>query len=147
MLTSCVSVNLRQLCLHVECDEEKRSFVCILRFLFRVLNRCLQGAVWFSLLAALHTHRHIVTCKSLMVSLRPGQSHSEQTVMRKRITVFHQQLSPAAPVSIKCTYIASSHAVAKEMLVSKKELAVKQPQSWFKRLDAAGVDVYFIYVY
>ena len=69
------------------------------------------------------------TCKSLMVSLRSGESHIEQTVMRKRITVFHQQLSPTAPVSIKCTYIAVGHAVAKEMLVSKQELAGKHPQS------------------
>ena len=103
----------------------KKSFVCVLRFLFRVLDRCFQGVGPFSLLAALCTH----TCKSPMVVLRPGESHIEQTVMRKRITVFHQQLSPAAPVSIKCTYIAAGHAVAKEVLVSKQELARKHPQS------------------
>lgn len=43
--------------------------------------------------------------------------------------------------------IAAGHAVAKEVLVSKQEL---DPQSWFRRLDAAGVDfklhLYFIYV-
>lgn len=60
-----------------------------------------------------------------MVSLRPGESNMAQTVMRKRITVFHQQLSPADPVNIKCTYMASGHAVAKVMLVSKQELAGK----------------------
>lgn len=68
-------------------------------------------------------------CKSLLPSLRPGESHIEQTVMRKGITVLHQQLSPVAPVSIKCTYIATGHAVAKEVLVSKQELAQKHPQS------------------
>lgn len=127
----------------------KKSFICVLRFLFGVLNRCFffQGAGLFSLLATLCTQ----TRKSLMVSLRPAESHIEQTVMRKRITVFHQQLSPAAPVSIKCTYIASGHAVAKEVLVSNQKLAGKHPQSWFKRLDATGDDFklhpYFIYVY
>lgn len=94
-----------------------------------------------------HTHSR----KSPMVVLRPGGSHIKQTVMRKRITVLHQQLSPAAPVSLKCAYIAAGHAVAKEVLVSKQELAGKHPQSWFKRLDAAGVDfklhLYFIYVH
>lgn len=98
-----------------------------------------------------HTHAN-VRGKSLMVSLRHGQSHMEQTVMRKRISVFHQQLSPTtAPVSFKCTYIASGHAVAKEVLVSKQELAGKHPQSWFERLVTAGVDFklhpFFIYVY
>lgn len=84
-----------------------------------------------------------------MVVFRPAKSHIEQTVMRKRIAVFHQQLSPAAPVRLKCAYIAAGHAVAKEVLVSKLELAGKHPQSWFRRLDAAGVDFklhqYFIY--
>jgi hypothetical protein len=47
--------------------------------------------------------------------------------MRRRIAAFHQQLSPTAPVRIKCTYIASGHAVAKEVLVSKQELAGKHP--------------------
>lgn len=97
----------------------------MLRFRFGVLDRCFHGAGLFSLLASLCTH----TRESLMVSLRPAESHIEQTVMRKRITVFHQQLSPAAPVSIKCTYIAAGHAVAKEVLVSKQELAGKHPQS------------------
>lgn len=130
----------------------KESFVCMLRFRFRVLNRCFKGTGWFILLVTLCTHTCAHTnTQSLMVSLRPGQSHMEQTVMRKRITVFHQQLSPAAPVSVKSTYIASGHAVAKEVLVSKQELAGKHPQSWFKRLDAAEVDfklhTFFIYVY
>lgn len=70
-----------------------------------------------------HTH----TSKSLMVVSWPGESHLEQTVMRKGITVFHQQLSPVATVSIKCTCAATGHAVAKEVLVSKQELARKRP--------------------
>lgn len=78
----------------------------------------------------MHTHTDTHTySKSLMVVFRPGRSHIEQTVMRKRITVFHQQLSPAAPVRLKCAYIAAGHAVAKEVLVSKQELAGKHPQS------------------
>lgn len=97
----------------------------MLRYLFKVLDRCFRGAGLFSLLATLCTH----TFKSLMAVLRPGESHIEQTVMRKGITVFHHQLSPAAPVSIKCTDIAAGHAVAKEVLVSKQELAGKHPQS------------------
>lgn len=70
--------------------------------------------------------RCAITLQSLMVVLRPGGSHIKQTVMRKRITVLHQQLSPAAPVSFKCMSIAAGHAVAKEVLVSKQEL---DPQS------------------
>lgn len=73
--------------------------------------------------------------KSLMVVLRPGGSHIEQTVMRKRITVFHQQLSPAAPVSIKCTYIAAGHAVAKELLVSKQKLAEKTSPKLIQEIE------------
>lgn len=43
-----------------------------------------------------NTHTYI----SLMVSLSPAEFHIDQTVMRKGITALHQQLSPAAPVSI-----------------------------------------------
>lgn len=80
----------------------------------------------------MHTRTHKdsnIYSKSLMVVFRPARSHIEQTVMRKGIAVFHQQLSPAAPVRLKCAYIAAGHAVAKEVLVSKQELAGKHPQS------------------
>lgn len=69
------------------------------------------------------------TRRSLVCVLRPARAHTEQTVMRKRITVFHHQLSPAAPVRLKRARIAAGHAVAKEVSVSKQELAGKHPQS------------------
>lgn len=77
--------------------EVKRS-VCQLRFLLWVKQRCFHGACVSALLAVLckHTHTYI----SLMVCLSPAEFHVDQTVMRKGITPLHQQLSPAAPVSI-----------------------------------------------
>lgn len=141
---SCVYIHIWW---HLEYDEEN-SLCLSAQSIEQVFQRSgLVHLIGHTAHTQARTHCHT---QSLMVSLRPGQSHMEQTVMRKRITVFHQQLSPAAPVSVKSTYVSSGHAVAKEVLVSKQELAGKHPQSWFKRLDAAEVDfklnTYFIYV-
>lgn len=111
---------------HLEYDEER--ILCLYaQISVQSIEQVFQRSGLVHLIGhTARTHTHTNT-QSLMVSLRPGQSHMEQTVMRKRITVFHQQLSPAAPVSVKSTYIASGHAVAKEVLVSKQELAGKHP--------------------
>lgn len=111
-------------------------------YLFRGLNRCYGGSDLLSSLATPCTHTHL---QRHTVPDGCPPAHIKQTVMRRKknlVTALHRQLSPAAPVSFNCAYRqAGGHAVAKEVAVSMQELAGKHPQSWSKRLEAAGVDL------